>query len=69
MNRAKDTERRQRRRQKFQVIVELARDPEFEGEWSVHITRNGFQWEVISLLPEEAEALCDTLRRFSNGVK
>jgi hypothetical protein len=62
-------ERRLRRRQKFQAVVQLAKDPEFDGEWSVSITRNGFQWDVISFLPEEAETLCATLKRFRESLK
>ena len=57
-----DIESRKRRQRNFEVLVEKARDPVYEGELSLRLTHNGFQWNVLSVLPEEVEKICSALR-------
>ena len=57
----------ERRRKTFEVKVSPARHQDMPGELSLEITHNGYQWNVLSLAPEEAEkvilALSGALKR------
>ena len=57
----RDEAARNRRLENFRVQVEAPVDPEFSGELTVRFTTNGFQWNAIGLLREEAEELCKAI--------
>ena len=54
------------RREKFAVEVKKSRSPEFddEGELSLSITHNGYQWQSIGLLLCEARKVIAELENY-----
>lgn len=62
MSYAPDTERLLAYRKKhFAIEVKPAQYPEEEGEITLHTTRNGNQWQCLTLLRSEAEAVIKAL--------
>ncbi len=49
------------RKKHFAIEIKLSRYPEEKGELELSITRNGFQWQSLSLLRSEAEAVIKAL--------
>jgi hypothetical protein len=60
---------REHRRRNFKAEVTLQRSPNFAGEFSLSITHNGYQWQSIGLMPEEAEQVIAALRSFIDSAK
>ncbi|MEM8519034.1 hypothetical protein [Janthinobacterium sp. CAN_S7] len=57
-----DEQSRQRRMKNFGVRAEPTREPEFDGEKTIYVTKNGRQEYPTSLAPHEARKLFDLLR-------
>lgn len=57
-----DEQSRERRMRNFAVRAELTREPDFEGEKTIYLTKNGRQEYPTSLAPHEARKLFDLLR-------
>ncbi len=49
------------RRSKFAAKLEPARYPECPGDMVLSITHNGYQWQSVSLLPDEMKAVLKLL--------
>jgi hypothetical protein len=57
-----DEQSRERRMKNFAVRAEPTREPDFEGEKTIYVTKNGRQEYPTSLAPHEARKLFDLLR-------
>lgn len=53
------------RQKKFAVEVTPARHAEVEGEITISITHNGYQWQSMELTPEEVEKVVKALQASS----
>jgi len=49
------------RREHFRVEVKPTINPEFDGQMTLSVTLNGYQWQTIGLLHDEAEKVVSAL--------
>jgi hypothetical protein len=58
---------REYRRKNFKVEVTKQRSPNFAGELSLSVTHNGYQWQSVGLMPDEAAQVIEALRAAIRG--
>lgn len=49
-------------RTNFKVLVKAADLQLGPGELEVHVTRNGYQWQVVTLMPDEAMKVAEAIQ-------
>lgn len=63
----RDKDSNARRIANFQVRAFPSRDPAYQGEITMEYTTNGFQWNVVGLLPQDIVKVIAALTPFAAG--
>lgn len=63
----RDKDSNARRIANFQVKAFPSRDPAYPGEITLEFTTNGFQWNVLGLLPQDIDKVIAVLSPFAAG--